>query len=63
MESGKYVVSIDQSEYIQQNMYIFDILKSHAVATSVVTRRSESDKGDEPSNEVIRSTVLQCHSG
>ncbi len=51
VESGKYVVSMDQSEYIQQILEKFDMLKSHAVATPMVTRLSESDRGDELSNE------------
>jgi len=51
VESGKYVVSMDQSEYIQQILEKFDMLKSHAVATPMVTRLSESDRGDELSTE------------
>jgi hypothetical protein len=51
VESGKYTVSMDQSEYIQQILEKFEMGESHAVATPMVSRLSSSHKGEELSSE------------
>jgi len=51
VESEKFNVSIDQSEYIDQLLVKFDMVSSHAVGTPMTGRLSSLEKGDDLSNE------------
>jgi len=51
VESGKFTVSMDQSEYIQQILEKFEMVDSHPVSTPMVSRLSSSDRGEELSHQ------------
>ena len=51
VESEKFNVSIDQSDYIDQLLVKFDMVTSHAVGTPMTGRLSSQEKGDALSNE------------
>ena len=45
VESEKFNVSIDQSDYIDQLLVKFDMVSSHAVGTPMTGRLSSREKG------------------
>jgi hypothetical protein len=51
IESGKFAVSMDQTEYTEQILEKFGMTKSHAVATPMVSRLSTIDRGEELSTQ------------